>query len=299
VENDFILVDDDQSLDKLCHQLRETSWLAIDTEFERTNTYFPELCLIQVSNGCQVFIIDPLRIKNLEPLHDLLYLTSIVKVFHSARQDLELFFHIKGCVPMPVFDTQLAAPLMGYESSPGYARLVKDILGVELSKSQTRTNWKRRPLTDEQLRYAADDVIYLAQIYQRMRENLGETKFSSVVVDHCSALNDASIYSPDPDRLWTKIKEASRYSGEKLAALQQLSSWREKTAKQENRPRKWILQDRAILDMARYLPASEAELASIKSLNDAVRRKYGETLLEIIERARQSKPLPVPDRGRK
>ena len=140
MNEDLQLIQNESALAQHCERLRGSAWLAVDTEFERTNTYYPELCLVQVANDRMTAVIDPLAIADLEPLYELLYDPAISKVFHAARQDLELFFHIKGNVPAPVFDTQLAATLLGYDKEIGYANLVKATLGVELAKTQTRTN---------------------------------------------------------------------------------------------------------------------------------------------------------------
>jgi ribonuclease D len=138
----FTFIDDEIALTELCEQLSNSTWLAVDTEFERVSTYYPELCLVQVSNGTLHAVIDPLAIDNLESLYDLLYQESIIKVLHSAHQDLELFFHIKDAVPIPLFDTQIAAPLFEYDQGIGYGNLVKEVLDIELDKGHARTDWK-------------------------------------------------------------------------------------------------------------------------------------------------------------
>ena len=143
----FLFIDNEDSLFKLCEQLENSNWLAVDTEFERVNTYYPELCLIQVSDGATHAIIDPIAISNMDAFYDLLYKESITKVLHSAHQDLEIFFNIKKSIPNPLFDTQIAAPLFDYAQGIGYGNLVKEVLNIELDKGQSRTNWKKRPLT--------------------------------------------------------------------------------------------------------------------------------------------------------
>ncbi len=294
VKRDYIYVDDAASLVCVCERLRYSTWLAIDTEFERVSTYYPELCLLQIANGTEVVIIDPLAIDDLEPLFALLYDNAITKVFHSARQDLELFFHLKGKVPLPLFDTQLAAPLLDYDATMGYANLVKAMLGVELSKSQTRTNWKRRPLKEKQLRYAADDVIYLGRIYEIMFEKLAASGQLESLGQQLAALARPEVYVPDPADQWVKIREAKRFSGTNLSVLQQLTSWREETARSENLPRKWVLPDRAIIDMARLLPTDADALAEVKSVTTEARQKYGPALLSRIVEAQRMPPRPVP-----
>lgn len=282
----FTCIDTPAHLEEVCRQFKSARWLAVDTEFERIRTYYPELCLLQVAGEDVTAVVDPIRIPDLEPLFAVLYDPSITKVFHAARQDLELFFNLKGRVPVPVFDTQLVAPMLGYDASSGYANLVKAVLGVELPKSQTRTNWKRRPLKADQLRYAADDVIYLGEMYLAMQEEPAAADIARLDAIHAT-LADPSLYQPDPGSMWRRIRDAKRFSGDKLAVLQNLAAWREITARRENRPRKWVLPDADIINMAQSLPVNEAELGNINGVNENVIKKYGRELLDLIARVRQ------------
>lgn len=286
MNNELTYVDSADDLLAVCRQLQTVDWLAVDTEFERIRTYFPELCLVQVASRELTAVIDPLRIADLEPLYTLLYDPAITKVFHSSRQDLELFFHLRGEVPLPLFDTQLAAAMLGHESTMGYANLVQAMLGIELSKSQTRTNWKRRPLHAAQLRYAADDVIYLGSIYEQLREKMQPADWQRLQQEQ-AGLSEPALYLPEPDSLWRKIREARRFKGEKLRVLQVLAGWREITARSENRPRKWVLSDVAIIDMARLLPQDANALAELKSLDAGVLEKYAADLLLLIRNTLQ------------
>ena len=275
-------IDNEAALTRLCRELHPCSWLAMDTEFERTATYYPELCLLQLANQDMVALIDPLAIHNLDALYALLYDSSMTKVFHSARQDLELFFHIKGHVPLPIFDTQIAASVLGHDEQTGYAGLVKAILGVELEKSQTRTDWKRRPLSHRQLAYAADDVIYLVRLYEVFLARLDESGKLPLLNEQCQVLAESELYAPDPLKMWKKIKAARHIKGKSLAVLKALAAWREVTARQENRPRKWILPDQALVEMARSLPESLDDLSTVKGMSRRVLRNYGAVLLEAI-----------------
>ncbi len=279
---DYIYIDNDAALRNLAEQLADTAWLAIDTEFERETTYYPELCLLQIANADVVAIVDPFSLTEKEPLHALLYNPSITKVFHSARQDLEIFFHLHGTVPTPLFDTQIAAGKYGYDNGIGYANLVEKMFGVILDKTHTRTRWKRRPLNTEQLRYAADDVIYLGQIYEQMVSKPEYPSLKKLLQVEFNKLTDPQLYLPDPARMWQKIHEARRLSGNSLAALQALAAWRELTARKENQPRKWVLTDQILLEIARKLPVNEQELTQIKGLNDQQLIRYGIELLNII-----------------
>ena len=281
----FIIVDNEKTLSQLCDQLRGATWLAVDTEFERVSTYYPELCLVQVSNGSITAVIDPIIITELEALFELLYESSITKVFHSAHQDLELFFNLKGSVPTPLFDTQLAAPILGYAQGIGYGNLIKEVLSIELDKGHARTDWKKRPLSESQLRYAADDVIYLGQIYEIFIEKLNEVENLTALNEKHELQTRAETYQPPPENMWKKIFAARKLKGKQLEIVKQLAAWRELTARQTNRPRKWVIPDHALIDMAKRLPENKTELSEIDKLSDKMVNRYGEALLEIIANA--------------
>jgi len=278
------LIDSSAALVELCGELQGCAWLAVDTEFERVNTYYPELCLVQVAGEGVVAVIDVLGISDLEPLYELLHAPSVTKVFHAARQDLELFFHIRGEVPAPVFDTQIAAALLDYDQQIGYSNLVREVLGVELPKSQARTDWKRRPLRQKQLEYAADDVIYLSRLYEVLREKLEGSEKWRQLEEQCRSLNRPELYEPDPGEMWRKIKirEVKGFGEASMAVFRQLAAWRELTARRENRPRKWIIKDHALVAIARELPADRATLSRLNGIGDKVMDRYGEELLKIV-----------------
>lgn len=281
---EFSFIDNDQSLSQLCEQLGNSTWLAVDTEFERVSTYYPELCLVQVSNGIVHAVIDPLVIDNLEPLYDLLYQESITKVLHSAHQDLELFFNIKGAVPMPLFDTQIGAPLFDYAQGIGYGNLVKEVLDIELDKGHARTDWKKRPLTKEQLRYAVDDAIYLGRIYEVFLDKLND-QHHTILNEKLARLTKAETYQPDPVTMWKKIYAAKRLKGRPLDIVKQLAAWREMTARERNRPRKWILADHAMIEMAKLSPESKDDLLRIDKVSEKLVNRHGDALLKIIHDA--------------
>jgi ribonuclease D len=295
MNNTFLTIENEKDLSELCEQLKGSTWLAVDTEFERVKTYYPELCLLQVANADVAAIIDPIAITNLDAFFEILYDESITKVFHSAHQDLEIFLHLKGSVPKPVFDTQIAAPLLGYPEQIGYAKLVQQTSGVELAKAFTRSDWKFRPLNKGQLEYAINDVIYLGLIYVEFIEKLEKLNRFSWLEKDFFALGDAIRYQPDPEHVWKKIREANKLKGERLAVLQKLAAWREVTARQENRPRNWLIKDNAMVDMAQLLPEDMNELARIKNLQDRFLKKHGEVLLKIIHKARNNSPEPLAE----
>ncbi len=291
----FLSIKNEKDLGKLCRQLRGSDWLAVDTEFERSKTYYPELCLIQVANADVAAIIDPIVISNLDIFFTILYDEYITKVFHSAHQDLEIFFNLKGSIPKPIFDTQIAAPFLGYAEQIGYAKLVQQVTGIELDKAFTRSDWKFRPLNKGQLEYAINDVTYLGLIYIEFFEKLKKLNRCSWLEEDFFALVDTARYQTDPQHVWKKICESKKLKGEKLAVLQELAAWRELTARKENKPRHWLIKDDVIVGMAQLLPADMNELSKIKNLQNLFLKKYGEALLELIHKARKKSPEPLAE----
>lgn len=283
MNNTLVYINSMPSLIDLCRQLQGCAWLAVDTEFERTNTYYPQLCLVQISVPGTVAVVDPLAIPDPAPLYALLYAPAITKVFHAARQDLELFFHLKGELPVPIFDTQVAATLLGYERQIGYANLVREVLGVDLPKTQTNTDWRRRPLSRRQLEYAADDVIYLGRMYEVLLDKLIESGLLPQFEEQCLALNRPELYAPDPGEMWRKIKlrEVEEFSDRSLQVFKELAAWREVTARKENLPRKWIIKDTTLAAIARELPSDRNALSRLDGMDEKTLRRYGEALLQI------------------
>jgi ribonuclease D len=293
MKSEYILIESEDALIEVCNLLKGSTWLAIDTEFEREKTFYPELCLLQVANDNIVAIVDPLQIDNLQPMFDLLYDPSITKVFHAARQDLEIFCNLQKTIPAPLFDTQIAAPLLGYDEQMGYANLVNKMLGVELSKAHTRTDWKQRPLQVAQLQYAADDVIYLGQIYKLLVSKLEEHGRLDWLLDDFSVLLDIKLYEPDPDTVWRKIRAAKKLKGIKLCALQYLAAWREHKAREQNRPRNWLMRDDVLVDLAQLQPKNLSDLGRIKAMSEGMLNRHGQEILKIIEEAKQHEPMSL------
>lgn len=287
---EIIYVDSPDKLESLCGYLADQPWMALDTEFLRERTYYPKFCLLQVSAGDLLACVDPLSLPTLDPLFDVIYQDSIAKVFHSARQDLEIFYNLRGSVPGNIFDTQLAAPLLGHAESIGYASLVSGMLGTNLSKSHTRTDWSKRPLSDNQVQYAIDDVLYLGHIYVTMREQLAELDRLSWLAEDFARLSDPSIYVVDPDNSWQRIRAAHRLSGARLSVVQTLAKWREETARRENIPRNWLLKDNVILDLARMQTVTPEELAGLRGIGERTTRKFGKKICALTEESRQRQP---------
>ncbi|MFW2373020.1 MAG: ribonuclease D [Gammaproteobacteria bacterium] len=260
-------IDSQEALEACCQQFLHSRFLCIDTEFHRETTYYPELALIQLGDGQHTACIDPLPLHDFEPLLELFRNTNIIKVFHAAGQDLEIFHNDFGCLPDPIFDTQIAATLLGYGEQIGYAALVKTCLDIELDKSQTRTDWMKRPLNAKQLEYAANDVIYLAQLFPDMEQKLRALGRLDWLAEDFALLSQNQNYLIDMDNIWRKTKGHQRLRGQQLAILQQLSSWRESTAVDRNRPRRRILPDDALIDLAMQKPTQPEQIRALRSLN--------------------------------
>lgn len=295
---DFRLVDTPDALVSLCAELKGAPWLALDTEFLRERTFYPKLCLLQVATPAVVACVDPLALADLTPLLALLYDPTIIKVMHAARQDLEIFYHLRGALPSPAFDTQLAAPLLGYSEQAGYAALVEALLGIHLSKSHTRADWSHRPLPAAQLHYAADDVRYLAELYPRLRDELHRLGRLEWLNEDFAALTDPAQYERPPEQAWLRVKGFQMLRGRRLAALQLLAAWRERTARAIDQPRNWLLKDETLLDLAKMQPADQASLLRIRSLNHQTVNRYGVALLEAIAASQGREPEPLPEEHR-
>lgn len=294
-------VDNDDKLAAFCNAVTNASWLAVDTEFKRESTYYPELCLVQVGTEEVAACIDTMAIDDLSPLLDLLWNPGILKVMHAASQDLEIFYQLRNSVPGPIFDTQLAAPLLGYQDQIGYGNLVREMLGITLDKSQTRTDWSRRPLSDAQLNYAAGDVIYLAEMYPRMRDELQRRGRLEWLQGDFQRLTAEERFKPDPGTAWKRLKAAKKLRGGRLAVLIAVTRWREEQAIKSNRPRKWILKDDTVVDVANQLPGTEDALSRISSLSPKTLQRHGKNLLDLVARNRDmpAPPVEVTDRQKK
>jgi len=294
--NDLLYIVDQPALNDFCAGLRGVSWLALDTEFIREQTYYPQLCLIQIASADRVACIDPLALPSLDPLLDLLYDPAITKVLHAAQQDLEIFYHLRGAVPTPVFDTQLAALVLGHGSQIGYAALVQQLLGVELDKSHTRANWRHRPLAPEWLAYAAADVRYLRELYLRQQAALAARGWLDALAEDFAALAALDRYRLQPWEAWRRVREHNRLRGVQRAVLRALAAWREERASTHDRPRRWILDDAALLELARRMPKTPDELSHIRGLPATTVQRQGETLLARIATARAEPPEQWPVR---
>jgi ribonuclease D len=243
-----------------------------------------------------VACVDPLAIADLTPLVDAIYNPNITKVLHSCRQDLEIFFQITGKIPGPIFDTQIAAPLLGFQENPGYAMLVSSFLNINLSKAHTRADWTERPLSQDQIQYAADDVIYLCKIYTIMCEQLEKLGRLNWLESDFALLNNPELYQLSPENAWLKIRGKNKLTGRQLSILQALSEWRERTAQTENKPRNWLFPDDMLLELGKLQPVTTSDLAKIRNINERSVNRYGKVICELIDAARQRPPKPLREK---
>ncbi len=292
------LIDDAQALRERLAPLADAAWFALDTEFIREDTYWPRLCLIQVATRDDLFCIDPLAVDDIDPLEALLYDPGITKVLHAAGQDLEIFHHRRGRVPAPVFDTQVAAPLLGHPEQAGFARLVSAILGVELAKGHARTDWTRRPLPGNALAYAADDVRYLVPLYEHMHDELAARGRLDWLAPEFERLTDPARYDPPVDEAWRRIKGAERLPERGRAALQGLAAWREAVARERDVPRGRVARDDVLVDIARQQPKTRNQLGHLRSVRGPLAERHGDELLAVVAEAATSE-APAPSRQRR
>lgn len=282
---DYEYIDDDAALARFCEALSQAGYCAIDTEFIRESTYYPELALIQIASEERLACIDPLALSNLEPLAKLLVEPRLTKVFHSSSQDLEILYQKFGQVPAPVFDTQLAAAVLGFNHQISYADLVQQITGVALEKKHTRANWTRRPLSRGELDYAMDDVRYLLQVYRELDQRLEQKNRRGWIEKDLQAMSEAENYQVDGPGLWKRLKGVQKLRGERLQIASELCQWREQLAQRQNRPRRWIAKDDAIIEIARQKPADRAALARIPELAEKTQQRHGDDILQLVARA--------------
>jgi ribonuclease D len=268
-------------------------WLAVDTEFVRVDTYYPKLCLVQIGDGEHNVCIDTVSITELTPLLQLLQRSDILKVFHAASQDLEIFVQLSGACPAPLFDTQTAATMLGMGDQLGYAALVEKMVGVTLDKSLTRTDWSRRPLSMAELDYAALDVKYLAEIFPRLRDDLSARSRLEWLQEDALRATRAESYRSEPADAWKRLKGLARLAprGQVIAAA--LAQWREHEAQQRNRPRKWIIEDDAIYRIGERAPESLDQIAALNVLPPKTLARHGEALLAVVAAALAQPPATL------
>jgi ribonuclease D len=288
------------ALAAFCDDLAGEPFVAVDTEFMRETTYWPRLCLIQAATAKAAVAIDPLAPGlDLAPFLAVLKDTRIEKVFHAARQDVEIFYNL-GAIPVPLFDTQIAGMAAGFGEQIAYDALCRQMLKVEIDKSSRFTDWARRPLSEAQLSYALDDVIHLARLYPMLREGLETSGRIGWVKEEMRALTDPALYDTEPENAWRRLKPR-RFTAKYLAAFRAVAAWRERTAQQRDQPRGRILKDDAIDELATQAPLDAEALGRLRSAPKGFAgSRFGAEIIEAIAEALKDPEAyaPVIDRDR-
>jgi ribonuclease D len=281
---DAIWIDRAAELPAVADALQSADAIGLDTEFLRERTFFPKLCLLQLRAGDRIWCIDTLRVGSLEPLMAALTSAGVSKLIHAARQDLEAVYLTARQVVSPVFDTQIAAACIGLKPQIGYAELAKTLLDVTIPKGQTRTDWSKRPLTREQLLYAADDVRYLGEIAAHLTAALRKLEREHWVAEDCRALEDRGLYEPDLDKSWQRLRGVAQLAPAARARAKAIAAWRERLARERDLPRSWILEDAAVLIIAQAAPATPDALSALAPMNE----KFSSSLLAALRTAAQT-----------
>lgn len=274
---DYLLVD---NIDAIVADLDNSTCIGLDTEFMREKTFFAELCLVQIATGDSIYCVDPLGDADMPSFWDAALPTPWVA--HSARQDIEVIYQAAGRMPTELFDTQVAAGLLGHAPQLGYANLVSELFDVELPKSHTRADWSRRPLSAAVLKYAAEDVEYLLPARDILTEQLDKLGRLQWATEDSRLLLDPALYDIDPQSAINRLKGARNLRGRRRSAAARLAAWREAEALRANRPRQWIAKDATLLAIAAALPESQQELEAIDGLPSGLVRRSGDRLLEAV-----------------
>lgn len=281
------LIDSQPQLDELCDILADIAGypLACDTEFVRTQTYWPNLCVIQLGFRGRQAAVDALADLDTSALRQQLLRRADFEIWHAAKQDLEALWATYRELPRFVFDTQIAAGLLGLQPQIGYAGMVRELLGIELPKDQTRTDWARRPLSGAQLSYALDDVAHLHELFDIVRERLDTLGRFEWAREDCAELLDVSLYELPAEEAWRRLSGVPYLPAPVQARARRLASWREDRARRIDRPRQWVLADKALLAIAHENPSGPEGLSRIDGVPPGVARKQGKAIVDVIRRA--------------
>lgn len=279
-----MLIDDDSQLKAFVKRCCTSPYMAIDTEFLREKTYYARLCLIQVAIEGEVAIIDPFAIKDITLLNDALTSPDVVKIFHASSQDIEILYHETGVVPRPVFDTQVAAALLGKSQQASYSSLVSSYCSVNLPKKDSFTDWSQRPLKDSQIRYAADDVVYLPQIYYDMVEVLNEKNRLHWLDEAFEEISSPEKYEIKPEERYRKLRRVNQLNAQQMAAAREFAAWRELKAQKINVPRKWIVSDEQIVEACRREARTIDELFMVRGMRESLRAEDARQAVACIKK---------------
>lgn len=279
-----MLIDDDSQLKAFVKRCCTSPYMAIDTEFLREKTYYARLCLIQVAIEGEVAIIDPFAIKDITLLNDALTSPDVVKIFHASSQDIEILYHETGVVPRPVFDTQVAAALLGKSQQASYSSLVSSYCSVNLPKKDSFTDWSQRPLKDSQIRYAADDVVYLPRIYYDMVEVLNEKNRLHWLDEAFEEISSPEKYEIKPEERYRKLRRVNQLNAQQMAAAREFAAWRELKAQKINVPRKWIVSDEQIVEACRREARTIDELFMVRGMRESLRAEDARQAVACIKK---------------
>jgi ribonuclease D len=289
-ESNSLIITDNSILEEFCNSISYSKFITVDTEFMRENTYYSQLCLIQIAgtdkdDNVKAACVDALNEDlDLSPIFKLLDNENIIKVFHAAFQDIEIFYHMTKKVPTPLCDTQIMAMVCGYKDSVSYKRLAEDIANVEISKSMQFTDWARRPLNKKQLDYALKDVIPLRKIYSVLKKKIEKAGREEWIAEEMEKLTNPNHYVVDASSIWQKIKLKSHHP-RFLSRLKELAAWREEVAKKKDRPRKHILKDDVLTAIAFTSPDTEKKLSQVRTMQKDKVKKYADDIFKTVEKA--------------
>lgn len=299
MHNNPSFIEGNEQLASACERWLALDAIGLDTEFERTRTYYSRPALVQVFDGIGVALIDPLAVDDFGPLRRLLECTAVTKVMHASEGDVEILEQLSGATPQPIFDTQVAAAFGGYGHSLGYRRLTEAMLGEEIAKDETRSDWLRRPLSDAQIAYAALDVVHLLPMYERLERELVALGRDAWLREEIVRVQRRRELDRDPQRASERIRQRRHLDGRGLWALRELAAWREREARKRDVPRQMILKDAVLMEIAATLPSTSEDLSAIAELSAKACSRYATTLLDIAGEARAApdEALPEPVTG--
>jgi ribonuclease D len=292
-----VFVNDSATLADLCHRLAGEAFVTVDTEFIRERTYWPELCVLQLGGTTDVAVVDAQAPgMDLAPLGQLLANPAVVKVFHAARQDVEIFLQLFGAVPTPLFDTQVAAMVAGFGDQVGYDSLVGALTGGQIDKAHRFSDWSARPLSPAQITYAAADVTHLRTVYEKLTARLEREGRLSWVAEEMAVLADPATYRPDPETMWEKLRPRTN-NRRMLGALRAIAAWREREAQRINIPRQRLVRDESLLEIAATIPDSPEGLARIRGVSKGFAEgPTGQGLLAVLAEVQALPEEALPDR---
>lgn len=291
-------ITDQTDLESFAKRAKSSSVLAIDTEFLREKTYYAKLCLLQMQTDDETVIVDPFAVDDLSVLADVFQDRSVVKLFHAGSQDIEILYRAIGAMPEPVFDTQVAASVLGHTLQIGYGSLVQNLCGVQLAKRDSYTDWSRRPLSDSQIEYAADDVVYLPQMYMKLKRQLKRLGRTHWLDADFAELVDPATYDSDPYERYRRLKRVGQLNRRQLGAAREVAAWREQAARKRDIPRKWVMTDEQVVEACKRESASIDELFMVRGLSDKLSTRDARAVVACIRKGLALPPEDLPHNDR-